>query len=65
MPAVAGDSAARAQAKETLKVFAELGGELVDSSPMYGRAKAVLGAEDKEYYRSWIDAGAGFNPPTS
>ena len=40
---VAGDSAARAEAKETLKVFAELGGELVDSSPMYGSSETITG----------------------
>ena len=40
---VAGDNAARAQAKEALKAFAELGGEVVDSSPMYGSSEAVTG----------------------
>ena len=40
---VAEDSAARAEAKQTLKVFAELGGELVDSSPMYGSSETVTG----------------------
>jgi homogentisate 1,2-dioxygenase len=28
-------------------------------------AKQALGVEDAKYFRSWIEAGAGFNPPTS
>ena len=32
-----------AEAKEVLRLFASLGGTLVDSSPMYGRAEAVVG----------------------
>lgn len=40
---VANDHAARAQARETLRVFAELGGEVVDSSPMYGSSETVTG----------------------
>jgi diketogulonate reductase-like aldo/keto reductase len=40
---VAGDLAGMAQAKETLKVFAELGGRAVDSSPMYGSSESVTG----------------------
>jgi aryl-alcohol dehydrogenase-like predicted oxidoreductase len=40
---VAGDPAELAQAKETLKVFAALGGRLVDSSPMYGSSESVTG----------------------
>jgi aryl-alcohol dehydrogenase-like predicted oxidoreductase len=40
---VAGDPAGLADARETLKVFAALGGRLVDSSPMYGSAESVTG----------------------
>ena len=40
---VAGDAAGMAQAKETLKVFVELGGRVVDSSPMYGSSESVTG----------------------
>ena len=40
---VAGDAKEMAQAKETLKVFVELGGRLVDSSPMYGSSESVTG----------------------
>jgi aryl-alcohol dehydrogenase-like predicted oxidoreductase len=40
---VAGDAAARAQAREALKTYAELGGEMVDSSPMYGSSETVTG----------------------
>jgi diketogulonate reductase-like aldo/keto reductase len=40
---VARDKAARAQAREALKVFAELGGEVIDSSPMYGSSESVAG----------------------
>ncbi len=28
-------------------------------------AKNALGVEDPTYFKSWIEAGAGFNPPTS
>jgi len=40
---VANDSVARAQAGEALRTFAELGGEMVDSSPMYGSSETVTG----------------------
>ena len=40
---VAGNPAAMGQAKETLKVFVELGGRAVDSSPMYGSSESVTG----------------------
>jgi aryl-alcohol dehydrogenase-like predicted oxidoreductase len=33
----------RAPLEEVLKAFADLGGTLVDSSPMYGRSEAVIG----------------------
>jgi len=38
---------------------------MMDSFRPLHVAKAVLGAEDKEYFRSWLEGGAGFNPPTS
>ena len=28
-------------------------------------AKQALPVEDGNYFRSWIEAGTGFNPPTS
>ena len=40
---VARDAAEMAQARETLKAFVELGGRVVDSSPMYGSAESVTG----------------------
>jgi diketogulonate reductase-like aldo/keto reductase len=40
---VAGDAKELAQAKETLRVFAEAGGRVVDSSPMYGASETVTG----------------------
>jgi len=40
---VAGNAGELAQARETLKVFAELGGRLIDSSPMYGSSESVSG----------------------
>lgn len=40
---VAGDAKAMAEAKETLKVFVELGGRVIDSSPMYGSSESVTG----------------------
>jgi len=40
---VAGDAARMAQARDTLKGFVELGGRVVDSSPMYGSSEAVTG----------------------
>lgn len=40
---VAGDAKEMALAKATLKVFVELGGRLVDSSPMYGSSESVTG----------------------
>jgi hypothetical protein len=33
----------RAPLEEVLKTFVDLGGTLVDSSPMYGRSEAVIG----------------------
>ncbi len=40
---IAGDTAAIAEAQEALRVFVQLGGALIDSSPMYGSAEAVVG----------------------
>jgi hypothetical protein len=40
---VAGDGASTAQAREALKALVELGGRVIDSSPMYGSAETVSG----------------------
>jgi len=40
---VAGDDRAMAPARETLRVFVEKGGRVVDSSPMYGSSESVTG----------------------
>jgi diketogulonate reductase-like aldo/keto reductase len=40
---VGGAAAERAAVEEVLGAFAELGGRMVDSSPMYGRAETVVG----------------------
>jgi len=40
---VAGDATGTAQAREALKALLELGGRLIDSSPMYGSAESVCG----------------------
>src|SRR2546428_10863836 len=40
---VASDAKEKAQAQETLKVFADLGGRVIDSSPMYGSSESVTG----------------------
>jgi len=40
---VRGDPAAAAPLREVLKAFAEAGGRVVDSSPMYGGAESVVG----------------------
>jgi aryl-alcohol dehydrogenase-like predicted oxidoreductase len=40
---VGGDAAELARAKETLRVLAEAGGRVIDSSPMYGSSEAVTG----------------------
>jgi aryl-alcohol dehydrogenase-like predicted oxidoreductase len=40
---VAGNPEEVAQARETLRTFAERGGRVVDSSPMYGSSEAVTG----------------------
>ena len=40
---VAGDAAETAQAREALKALVDLGGRVIDSSPMYGSAESVSG----------------------
>ena len=40
---VATDAKEKAQAEETLKAFVELGGRVIDSSPMYGTSESVTG----------------------
>lgn len=40
---VAGNAAETAAARETLHRFVELGGQVIDSSPMYGSSEAVAG----------------------
>src|SRR6266496_3346357 len=40
---VASDAKEKAQAQETLKVFVEPGGRVIDSSPMYGSSESVTG----------------------
>lgn len=40
---VAGDAAETAQAREALQTLVELGGRMIDSSPMYGSAESVCG----------------------
>ena len=40
---VTGDAAETAQAREALKALVELGGRVIDSSPMYGSAESVSG----------------------
>jgi len=40
---VGGDPAARAPLKEVLREFAQFGGSVIDSSPMYGSSESVVG----------------------
>jgi aryl-alcohol dehydrogenase-like predicted oxidoreductase len=40
---VAGDPTGMAQARDTLRVFVEQGGRVIDSSPMYGSSESVTG----------------------
>ena len=40
---VGASDAARKPLKEVLSLFVQLGGRVVDSSPMYGRSESVLG----------------------
>ena len=40
---VGADAAARAPLEDVLRAFVQLGGKLIDSSPMYGRAETVAG----------------------
>jgi diketogulonate reductase-like aldo/keto reductase len=41
---VAGDAGQTAQARDALRTLVELGGRVIDSSPMYGSAESVSGA---------------------
>src|SRR5262245_30095466 len=41
---VGNDAKARAQRTDVLRTFFELGGAVVDSSPMYGSSQEVIGA---------------------
>src|SRR5499427_9147990 len=45
---VAGNAAEVAQAREALKALVDLGGRVIDSSPMYGSAESVSGALAQE-----------------
>lgn len=45
---VAGNAPETAQARDALKVLVDLGGRVVDSSPMYGSAESVCGALAQE-----------------
>ena len=45
---VGADKAALAQRREVLQVLFDAGGRMIDSSPMYGRAEAVVGTLLKE-----------------
>src|SRR5215472_1995632 len=45
---VAGNAAEMAQAREALKALVDLGGRVIDSSPMYGSAESVSGALAQE-----------------
>jgi len=38
-----GNDPARAQARNALELYAKLGGQVIDSSPMYGRSESVVG----------------------
>jgi aryl-alcohol dehydrogenase-like predicted oxidoreductase len=40
---VGGDARGTAEAKDALKVFVQLGGRVIDSSPMYGSSESVTG----------------------
>ena len=54
---IGNDNSDRESAKEVLKRFVELGGTMVDSSPMYGRAETIIGdcsAELKVNEKLWI-----------
>lgn len=50
---IAGNEAELARAREALRTFVDNGGELIDSSPMYGSAEAVAGE---------LAAGLGIHP---
>ena len=48
------DAAARARLGGVLARFSELGGAVVDSSPMYGRAESVVGDLAREIGRAHV-----------
>jgi aryl-alcohol dehydrogenase-like predicted oxidoreductase len=54
--------ATRSSAKEVLKSFVELGGKLIDSSPIYGNSEGVVGdlAAELAVQKSLFEAGAIF-----
>ena len=56
---VASDAKEKAQARETLKVFVELGGRVIDSSPMYGSSESVTASSPR---RSASRAGFSSQP---
>jgi aryl-alcohol dehydrogenase-like predicted oxidoreductase len=45
---IAGNRAARAEAAQALGRFVDLGGKLIDSSPMYGSAESIVGDLSQE-----------------
>ena len=45
---IAGNASARAEAAQALQRFVQLGGKLIDSSPMYGSAESAVGEISKE-----------------
>ncbi len=54
---IGNDATERNAAKEVLQRFVELGGTIVDSSPMYGRAETVIGdlsSELKINEKLWV-----------
>jgi diketogulonate reductase-like aldo/keto reductase len=55
------DARSRAGVKEVLRQFVEIGGRVIDSSPMYGRAETVMGdltaalaVQDKIFYATKV-----------
>ncbi len=61
---IGNDEETRTPRREVLKLFVEMGGRIIDSSPMYGRSEAVLGEmaeelaiQDRLFYATkvWTD----------